>query len=59
MASRRVIIAVPYEDEPTPAYGHLWTLDESDLRAWGSATSGWNWSVHEHFGGWLVLDRAH
>ncbi len=57
VASRRVIIAVPYEDEPTPAYGHLWTLDDSDLRAWGSATTGWNWSVHEYFGGWLVFDR--
>lgn len=57
VASRRVIIAVPYEDEPTPAYGHLWTLDESDLRAWGAATTGWNWSVHEHLGGWLVFDR--
>lgn len=58
VASRRVIIAVPYEEEPTPAFGHLWTLDETDLRAWGSATTGWNWSVHEHFGGWLVFDRA-
>lgn len=58
VASRRVIIAVPYEDEPTPAFGHLWTLDENDLRAWGATTSGWNWSVHEHFGGWLVFDRA-
>lgn len=58
VASRRVIIAVPYEDEPTPAFGHLWTLDESDLRAWAQATSGWTWSVHEHLGGWLVFDRA-
>lgn len=58
VASRRVIIAVPYEDEPTPAYGHLWTLCEDDLRAWGAATTGWTWSVHEHVGGWLVFDRA-
>jgi SAM-dependent methyltransferase len=58
VASRRVIIAVPYEDEPTPAYGHLWTLNEDDLRAWGAATTGWTWSVHEHAGGWLVFDRA-
>jgi SAM-dependent methyltransferase len=58
VAARRVIIAVPYEDEPTPAFGHLWTLDESDLRAWGAAADGWTWWVHEHIGGWLVLDRA-
>lgn len=57
VASRRVIIAVPYEDEPTPAYGHLWTLREDDLRAWGAATTGWTWSVHEYIGGWLVFDR--
>lgn len=58
VATRRVVIAVPYEDEPTPAFGHLWTLDESDLRSWGQATTGWNWSVHEHLGGWLVFDRT-
>ena len=58
VASRRVIIAVPYEDEPTPAFGHLRTLDESDLRSWGAATTGWKWFVQEYFGGWLVFDRA-
>ncbi|HOZ59201.1 MAG TPA: mycofactocin oligosaccharide methyltransferase MftM, partial [Nakamurella multipartita] len=58
VADRRVVIAVPYEDEPTPAFGHLRTLDESDLRAWGSACPGWTWSVHEHLGGWLILDRG-
>ncbi|ACV77178.1 mycofactocin oligosaccharide methyltransferase MftM [Nakamurella multipartita] len=58
VAARRVVIAVPYEDEPTPAFGHLRTLDESDLRAWGSACPGWTWSVHEHLGGWLILDRG-
>lgn len=57
VADRRVIIAVPYEDEPTPAFGHLWTLGEADLRAWAAATDGWTWSVHEHLGGWLVFDR--
>jgi hypothetical protein len=35
-----VIIAVPYEDAPTPSFGHLWTLEESDLRAWGAGTTG-------------------
>ncbi len=58
VAARRVIVAVPYEEEPTPAYGHIRTIDEADLRAWGANTSGWTWTVHEHLGGWLVLDRA-
>jgi hypothetical protein len=58
VAARRVIIAVPYEDEQTPAFGHLRTVDDSDLRAWGEGTTGWDWSVHEHLGGWLVFDRA-
>lgn len=57
VAARRVVIAVPFEDEPTPAFGHLWTLDERDLQAWGEATTGWRWSVYEHLGGWLVFDR--
>lgn len=57
VAVRRVVIAVPYEDEPTPAFGHLATIDEGDLREWAAATVGWNWSVHEHLGGWLIFDR--
>lgn len=57
VAARRVIIAVPYEAEPTPAYGHVRTIDDADLRSWGVAAAGWTWSVHEYLGGWLVLDR--
>jgi len=58
VAARRVVIAVPFEDEPTPAFGHLRTIDEVDLRGWAAETVGWNWSVHEHLGGWLIFDRA-
>ena len=58
VAARRVVIAVPYEDEPTAAYGHVRTIGEADLLAWGRTAAGWTFSVHQHLGGWLVLDRA-
>jgi SAM-dependent methyltransferase len=58
VATRRVVIAVPYETEPTAAYGHVRTVGESDLLAWGRGAAGWTSSVHEHLGGWLVLDRC-
>ena len=48
VATRRVVIAVPYEDEPTAAFGHLRTIDETDLRGWAAATTGRTWSVHVH-----------
>ncbi|MBA3524179.1 MAG: class I SAM-dependent methyltransferase [Geodermatophilaceae bacterium] len=56
VARQRVVVAVPYEDEPTAAYGHVRTLDAADLRALGAA-SGWGYEVVEDSGGWLVLDR--
>jgi hypothetical protein len=57
VASRRVVIAVPYEQEATAAYGHVRTINETDLRALGEQAAGWDFSVHEKHGGWLVLDR--
>ena len=56
LAARRVVVAVPFEDEPTAAYGHVRTFCLDDLVALGRA-SGWAWRVDEHHGGWLVLDR--
>ncbi|MBM7515701.1 mycofactocin oligosaccharide methyltransferase MftM [Nocardioides nitrophenolicus] len=56
VARQRVVIAVPYEEEPTAAYGHVRTFDHDDLAELG-AHSGWRWRVHDHHGGWLVLDR--
>lgn len=56
LARRRVVVAVPYEDEPDPAYGHVRTVDADALRAAGARTR-WRSSVHDHHGGWLVLDR--
>ena len=57
VASRRVVIAVPYETEATQAYGHVRTIDRDDLQAWGAQARGWDWRVEDHHGGWLVLDR--
>ncbi len=56
LARRRVVVAVPFEDEPTAAYGHVRVFTTQTLVEI-AATSGWTWSVHEHHGGWLVLDR--
>ncbi|MGH3352494.1 MAG: mycofactocin oligosaccharide methyltransferase MftM [Nocardioides sp.] len=56
LARRRVVIAVPYEDEPTAAYGHVRTFSAGDLTELAH-DSGWWWQVHDHHGGWLILDR--
>jgi len=56
IARRRVVIAVPYEATPAPLFGHVRTVDRRQLDKLG-AGSGWDHQVHEHHGGWLVLDR--
>lgn len=56
LARRRVVVAVPFEDEPTAAYGHVRVFTTQTLLEIALA-SGWTWTVHEHHGGWLVLDR--
>lgn len=56
LARRRVVVAVPLEDEADETWGHVRTLSLADLDAWGSRT-GLAHTVHEHHGGWLVLDR--
>jgi SAM-dependent methyltransferase len=55
LARRRVVVAVPFEAEPDPTWGHLRTFDAASLAALG-ATTGRPYRVHEHHGGWLVLD---
>lgn len=57
LARRRVVIAVPYEDEPEELWGHVRTLTREDLAAYGLRT-GLPFAVEEHHGGWLVLDLA-
>lgn len=56
VARQRVVVAVPYEDDPTAAYGHVRTVDHADLVALGQATR-WRYDVADADGGWLVLDR--
>lgn len=55
LASKWVVVAVPFEDEPNPAYGHVQSFTARDLRALGHE-SGRPFMVTEHHGGWLVLD---
>jgi SAM-dependent methyltransferase len=55
VARRRVVVAVPFEVEPTAAYGHVSTFDLRQLAELGDST-GHRYSVHEHHGGWLVLN---
>lgn len=56
LARRRVVVAVPFEEVPNAAYGHVRTLTLDDLTALGAA-SGWRYRVSEDAGGWLVLER--
>jgi SAM-dependent methyltransferase len=55
LARRRVVVAVPYEDEPNPTWGHIRTFDAAALTALGAAT-GRPFEVIDHHGGWLVVD---
>ncbi len=56
VARRRVVVAVPYEDEPDPTWGHVRTVDAAALTALGEAT-GRPFAVSDHHGGWLVVER--
>ena len=56
LARHRVVVAVPFEDEPAAAYGHLRCFDLDVLDRMGRA-SGWSYRTYEHHGGWLVLER--
>lgn len=55
LARRRVVVAVPYEDEPNAAWGHVRTFDAAALDALGAAT-GRPYRVQDHHGGWLVVE---
>ncbi|QUH04105.1 class I SAM-dependent methyltransferase [Saccharopolyspora erythraea] len=55
LARRRVVVAVPFEEEPTAAYGHVRTFDSAELHRLGMGT-GQPYEVCEHHGGWLVVD---
>ena len=55
LARGRVVVAVPLEREADETYGHVRTVSLPDLHHWGRA-SGRPYEVHEHHGGWLVID---
>ncbi len=55
LARRRVVVAVPLEDEADETWGHVRTVSLADLEAWGAA-SGLAHQVHEEHGGWLLID---
>jgi SAM-dependent methyltransferase len=54
LARHRVVVAVPFEDEPTTAYGHLQSFSRADLVRLGRR-QGLRFRVSEDHGGWLVL----
>ena len=56
LARHRAVIAVPFEEEPTAAFGHVRVFGREDLLALGRST-GWTFTYYDYHGGWLVLDR--
>ncbi|KRA31317.1 MULTISPECIES: mycofactocin oligosaccharide methyltransferase MftM [unclassified Nocardioides] len=57
LARRRVVVAVPLEDEADETWGHVRTVSLTDLADWGRRT-GLPHRVFRHHGGWLVIDVA-
>ncbi|GAS98950.1 type 11 methyltransferase [Mycolicibacterium canariasense] len=61
LARRRVVVAVPFEEQPQACYGHIRRFDIATLRTLGerlcAADPSRHVTVFEHHGGWLVLDR--
>lgn len=58
VARDRVVVAVPYEAKPSPHFGHLQTLRDSDLRRWASMVEHDGVRIFDDHGGWLVLTPA-
>ena len=56
LARRRVVVAVPLEDEADETFGHVRTVSLDDLNRWGRSI-GRPYDVHELHGGWLVVDQ--
>lgn len=60
LARRRVVLAVPFEEEPQACYGHIRRFDTAELVRLGERAQeihpGVHVTVSEHHGGWLVLD---
>jgi SAM-dependent methyltransferase len=58
VARHRVVVAVPLEEIPDPAFGHLQAFGLPRLTRLGADARGWSYRVCAADGGWLVLDRA-
>lgn len=61
LARRRVVVAVPFEEEPRACYGHVQRFDLPALYALAARIcaedKGLRVTVTEYHGGWLILDR--
>lgn len=57
VARRRVIVAVPLEEEPDPAYHHVQRFDRESLVDFGEKT-GWRCGFKHYLGGWLILEPS-
>lgn len=55
VARHRVIVAVPFEEEPSPHFGHRLRLTEKDLRTWANSADHSGAEMFVDHGGWLVL----
>lgn len=58
VARRRVVVAVPFEEIPSPHFGHRLRLTEDDLRRWAERVTHGGAEVFTDHGGWLVLTPA-
>jgi hypothetical protein len=56
LARKRIVVAVPIEEQPNAAYGHLRTFTRDDLDRLGAA-SGLRHRTGEYHSFWLTLDR--
>jgi len=58
VARRRVVVAVPFEEQPSPHFGHLQRLTVDDLQRWAAPWTHCYAEIFTDHGGWLVLDKA-
>jgi SAM-dependent methyltransferase len=56
VARARVVIAVPYEDVPSPHFGHHYVITPRTLVTWARRADHAGAQIFEDNGGWLVLD---
>ena len=61
LARQRVVIAVPFEDEPRDCYGHIQRFDLPSLELLANRLCrrhpGTAARAYQFHGGWLILDR--